>query len=88
MITIRLLALATLVASAAWCIASPGFEPAIVFITSLSALIGTFVYKKTSDGQRGMAQRQSVGPGAIGIQAGRDATVSDATKNNSPPNVE
>jgi hypothetical protein len=67
-ILVRLLSAAAVVASVAWLIVAPGFEPGLAALASLSTLVSTFLIEK-----RGVVrQRQSVSQSSIGIQAGGD----------------
>lgn len=72
---IRFLALAALLASIAWCVTAPGYEPAIAIITSLSALIGTSLAQNRRE--RRAMQSQKISRNAVGVQAGRDVTIGD-----------
>lgn len=78
---IKFLAWITLVASIAWCIAAPDFEPAIAIATSLSALIGASTVQRRRE--RDAMQSQTVSHNAVGVQAGRDVTIGDI---NTPQN--
>lgn len=72
---IRFLALVALIASIAWCIAAPGYEPAIAVVTSLSALIGASLVQKRRE--RDAMQSQTISHNAVGVQAGRDVKIGD-----------
>ncbi len=56
----------------AWLYAAPGYEPAIVLITSLIALIVSFAADR-----RQSSQTQNVSSGAVGIQGGGDVKTGD-----------
>lgn len=73
MLYIRSLAVIALIGSIAWTIADPGYEPLITGVTSLSALIATFIVNRRA--ARCAAQRQSVSKGSIGVQAGGDVRI-------------
>ena len=75
MIALTLLAAAALIGSVAWFAAVPRYEPAIAIVTSVSALIGSWIAKRRR--LRHSAQRQSVAEGAVGVQAGRDISIGD-----------
>jgi hypothetical protein len=73
MTLIRILALLAFAGSIFWFVKSPDYEPGIAIITSLAALIANEAVKKRKGAKR--SQSQTLGKGAVGIQAGRDANV-------------
>jgi hypothetical protein len=73
--TIKFLAVVALVASIAWLVSAPGFEPALALVGSLSALVSAFVVEKRS--KRHARQHQSVSNSSMGIQAGGDVSIGD-----------
>lgn len=73
--TIKFLAVVALVASIAWLISAPGFEPALALVGSLTALVSAFVVEKRS--KRRARQHQSVSKSSMGIQAGGDVSIGD-----------
>jgi len=73
--TIKFLAVVALVASIAWLISAPGFEPALALVGSLTALVSAFVVEKRS--KRRTRQHQSVSSSSIGIQSGGDVNIGD-----------
>lgn len=75
MIFIKLLSVAGLIGSIAWCLADPGYEPAIAIITSLSALGGTFCVKSKRGQQK--SQNQVVSKNGFGIQSGGNVSIGD-----------
>jgi hypothetical protein len=70
---IRILSGLALMASIAWFVASPDFEPAISAVTALVAVIVAFRGERTTAPQP--AQSQTVAGGGTGIQAGGDIQV-------------
>ncbi len=75
MIYIKILSAIALMGSIAWLIVSPGFEPALAVIGSLSALISViFIQERKS---RHVQQQQSVSKSSVGIQAGGDVNIGD-----------
>jgi hypothetical protein len=84
---LKFLALVALLASIAWCIAAPGYESAVAIVTSLSALLGAAVGRKRC--AQDTMQSQTIRDSAVGVQAGRDVTVSDInTSQNRKRNAE
>ncbi|MEO0433589.1 MAG: hypothetical protein AAF151_18030 [Cyanobacteria bacterium J06656_5] len=71
---IKFLAIITLIGSIAWLISDPGFEPALVLIGSISALVSAFVVEKR---KRRSRQHQSISNSSMGIQAGGDVSIGD-----------
>ncbi len=73
MLTIRIILLLSIAACIGWYLSLPGYEPVIVAMTSIVALIGTFYgsYRR----QMAPTQQQSVAKNALGIQAGRDVSI-------------
>lgn len=70
---IRILSGLALMASIAWFVVSPDFEPAISAVTALVAVIATFRREMTTVPQP--AQSQTVAEGGTGIQAGGDIQI-------------
>lgn len=75
MIYIKILSVIALMGSIAWLIVSPGFEPALAVIGSLSALISVFFIQERKS--RHVQQQQSVSKSSVGIQAGGDVNIGD-----------
>lgn len=73
MFFVKLLTWIAFFACIAWFLADPGFEPGIAIITTLCTLIGIWLSGRPSSGRT--SQRQAVGQGGVGIQAGGDAHV-------------
>lgn len=76
MVLTKILSILALLGSIAWMVVSPGFEPALAIIGSLTGLITAVVVEKRKDSRAG-GQRQKVTGNGVGIQAGRDLTVGD-----------
>lgn len=76
---IRLLYLTIFLASVAWMIAEPGYEPAIGIVTSLIGLLTTWIINKNKE-SKSFTQTQNVGDHSIGIQAGGNVEI-DTLKN-------
>lgn len=72
---IKILSFVALIGSVAWFVYDPDFEPAIAIVTSLSALIATWVASKRE--QRSASQTQVVGENSVGIQSGGNVTAGD-----------
>lgn len=79
MILVHLFTAAALVASLAWVFYAPGFDSTLALISSLSACIAAFFVHKRNDMRE--KQGQSVSVGGVGIQAGRDLSISKTTIN-------
>lgn len=75
MLIIKILSLVALIGSVAWFVYDPDFEPAIAIVTSLSALIATWLASKRE--HKNASQTQAVGDNSIGIQSGGNVTVGD-----------
>jgi hypothetical protein len=75
MLIIKILSLVALIGSVAWFVYDPDFEPAIAIVTSLSALIATWLASKRE--HKNASQTQAVGENSIGIQSGGNVTVGD-----------
>ncbi len=75
-VTLKVTALVALLLSLAWLLFRPGFDSLVAVAAALVAFIAALLMKKEST--PGHAQKQVVTDGAIGIQAGRDANVTDA----------
>jgi len=73
MVYVKLLAVIAVIASVAWYIAQPGFEPLLSGLASLSALATSFIVEKRNT--RRVRQNQSTSQSSIGIQAGRDVSI-------------
>lgn len=73
MIYVKILSVIALIASIAWFIYYPGFEPGLTIIVSLSALISEFLIEKRKE-PRGQ-QKQSVSKSSVGIQAGGNVNI-------------
>ena len=70
---VKFLAAIALIGSIAWVIADPGFEPSLAVISSLSAMVSTFIIEKRNT--RRAQQHQSVSKSSIGIQAGGNVNI-------------
>lgn len=68
MLFIRFLSIISLIGSIIWMVLTPGFEPGITIIASLSTLIGNFMFEKRK--KNSFIQNQKVNNKSIGIQAG------------------
>jgi hypothetical protein len=83
-IYIRILSIVTLIGSVAWLIVSPGFEPALALIGSISAIVSTFLIegKKSKEDKtsQNIQQSQSISKSSTGIQAGGDVNIGDGRK--------
>lgn len=77
---LRMLSALGLFGAIAWMIATPGYEPAIAIVASLSGLITSFVVGHRK-GSPPVDQTQIVAQNGIGVQAGRDAVVRDIASN-------
>lgn len=75
---IKFLAVVALIGSIAWLVSEPGFEPALALVSSMSALVSTFVVEKRS--KRHARQHQSVSNSSMGIQAGGDVSIGDINR--------
>lgn len=73
MFIVKLLSGIVLIGSVAWCVAEPGYEPAIAIITSLIAFIGVWFIETKIKNQAD--QNQSVAENGIGIQTKRDVNI-------------
>ncbi len=73
---IKFLAVVALIASIAWLVSDPSFEPALALIGSMSALVSAFVVEKRSK-QHARQQHQSVSKSSMGIQAGGNVSIRD-----------
>lgn len=74
MLVVKILSFVAFIASVAWCIKSPDYEPAIAIVTSLIALIASWRGSKKG---HSAYQHQVVGENGFGIQAGGDVTTGD-----------
>jgi hypothetical protein len=74
MVFMKFLAAFALIGSITWVIASPGFEPALAVVGSLSTLVAMFVRDKRK-AQR--TQQQSVSKSSVGVQAGGNVNIGD-----------
>lgn len=75
-LTLKITAIVALLVSVAWLFARPGFDSLAAVTAALVAFIAALLMKKESTA--GESQNQVVTNGAIGIQAGRDANVTNA----------
>jgi hypothetical protein len=78
MLFIKLLTLIGLMASIAWFITNPGFEPAIAIVGSISALVSEFVFERQRSSS--LKQRQSISKFSSGIQAGGDVNIGNSKR--------
>ena len=70
---VTILAVVALIASIAWVIAEPGYEPTLAVVGSMSALIAALLVDKKR--ARRAQQHQSVAKSSVGVQAGGDVTI-------------
>lgn len=75
-LTLKITAFLALLVSVAWLFFRPGFDSLVAVAAALVAFIAALLMKKESTANH--PQSQVVTDGAIGIQAGRDANVSNA----------
>lgn len=75
MLIVKALSLIAFVASIAWCIKSPDYEPAIAIVTSLIAVVAS--WRSGERRKRPVDQEQVIGEKGFGIQAGGDVTTGD-----------
>jgi hypothetical protein len=75
-LTLKLTALLALLVSVAWLFFRPGFDSLVAVAAALVAFIAALLMKKESAASH--SQNQTVTEGAIGVQAGRDATLTNA----------
>lgn len=75
MVYVKVLAVMALLFSIAWFVDSPGYEPVLVIISSISALIIQFITEKKRKKKTSNRQSQSVSKSSVGIQAGGDVNV-------------
>lgn len=75
MLVVRILSAVAFLTSVAWCIKSPDYEPAIAAITSLIALVASWLSGEKKS--RTADQQQIIGNKSFGIQAGGDVTTGD-----------
>ena len=75
-LTLKITALIALLVSVAWLFFRPGFDSLAAVAAALVAFIAALLMKKESTATR--TQSQVVTDGAVGIQAGRDANVTNA----------
>jgi len=76
MVYVKILSVIALIGSIAWLIVSPGFEPALAVIGSISVIISTFLIQERAS--KNIKQHQSVSKSSTGIQAGGDVNIGDA----------
>lgn len=77
---IKILSALAFIGSVFWFITEPGYEPAIVAISSLSGFIILWVKGKKT--QITPSQNQSVAENGFGIQAGGDVSVGNVNMDN------
>jgi hypothetical protein len=75
MVYVKILAVIALIGSIAWMVVSPGFEPALAIVASISALVTSLLVQRRTT--RRAQQHQSISGSSIGIQGGRDVSVGD-----------
>ena len=78
-IILRILAVVILIISAAWFYSDQNFQSGLTVVGSLSGLISTFLFRQK--GTRDKRQKQTVGDGSSGIQAGGDVNISIESRN-------
>lgn len=71
----KVAAILALAVTGAWAFLKPGWDSICAALAALATVIGAFAQNRES------AQSQTVGPGGIAIQAGRDASVRDVSNN-------
>lgn len=82
MVYVKVLAVIALIASIAWFINDPGFEPGLVIITSISTLIVQFVTEKKRKKKKSSNQQaQTVSQSSVGIQAGGNVNIGNIKGN-------
>lgn len=64
-----------LLASAAWMMYDPGFEPAITCLLLISSLIAFFVKDRRSNAKANISQTQNLSGGASGVQVGGNVNI-------------
>jgi hypothetical protein len=74
-LTLKITALVALLVSVAWLYSRPGFDSLAAVAAALVAFIAALLMKKEQTA--GHSQKQVVTDGAVGIQAGRDANVTN-----------
>jgi hypothetical protein len=74
-LSLHIALLLALLLSIVWVVFKPGFDSSIAVITSLAALISSFLIKKERN--KRPTQSQKISDDSIGVQAGRDANVSN-----------
>lgn len=75
MFLLKLLAWIVLIASLAWLVYDPDFEPAIACLVALGSLIALFI-KERKNANASASQNQKVSGGSTGIQAGGNVHIS------------
>lgn len=75
-LTLKITAFLALLVSVAWLLFRPGFDSLVAVAAAVVAFIAALLMKKESAASH--SQRQTVTDGAVGIQAGRDANVTNA----------
>jgi membrane associated rhomboid family serine protease len=79
MLILKILSLIALLGSIMWFIFSPGFEPGLSVLGSLSAVITAYIIHKQKS--KRAEQKQSVSKSSIGVQAGGDVNIGDIEGN-------
>lgn len=74
-LVVKFLSSVALIASIAWSINSPGYEPAIAIVTSLMALVAS--WRSSEKSKHRADQNQVIGKQGFGIQAGGDVKIGD-----------
>lgn len=74
--TLKITALLALLVSVAWLFFRPGFDSLVAVAAALVAFIAALLMKKEPYAKH--SQSQVVTEGAMGVQAGRDANVTNA----------
>jgi len=75
---LKILSILALAGSIAWLVAVPDYEPALAVIGSLSTLIAMILVDKRKATKRAR-QHQVVSGASVGIQAGRDVAIRNAS---------
>ena len=81
MIVSRCFLTLALLACLGWVYSRPGWDSICAALGAFAALVSTFAIPRA---QQADSQVQELGPGAVGIQAGRDANVGDISSKRAP----
>lgn len=78
MVYLKILAVLAFIASVAWFISAPGWEPGILILTSAGAFIGFFIGENKGKKEKSNNQQQTVSKSSVGIQAGGDVNINNS----------